>query len=77
MARIVTLLGKQVKSDSWSSLGIADNGEGTNELVQLHKLLRGNGGVLKKGKTELKFSDIRLLATGTAGGELKAKITYK
>ena len=77
MARIVTLLGKQVKSDSWSSLGIADNGEATNKLVELHKLLRGNGGVFKKGKSEVKFSDIRLLATGTAGGELKAKLTFK
>jgi hypothetical protein len=77
MARIATLLGKEVKSGSWSSLGIADGGEATNELVGLYKLLRSNGGIIKKGKTEQKFSDIRLLATGTAGGELKAKITYR
>jgi hypothetical protein len=77
MARIATLLGKELKSGSWSSLGIADGGESLNDLVGQYKMLRDNGGVFKKGKTEVKFSDIRLLATATAGGELKAKITFR
>jgi len=77
MARIVTLLGKEVKSGNWSSFGIADGGEATNKLVGLYKSLRTNGGVIKKGKTEVKLSEIRLLANNTSGGELKAKITYR
>jgi len=77
MARIVTLLGKQVKSDSWSSLGIADGGEATTKLVELYKALRSSGGMIKKGKGEVRYSDIRLLASATAGGELKAKLTFR
>jgi len=77
MARIVTLLGKQVKSDSWSSLGIAEGGESTTKLVELYKSLRAAKGIVKKGKGEVKFSDIRMLATATSGGELKAKLRFR
>ena len=77
MARIVTLLGKQVASGSWSSLGIADGGEPTTKLVELYKALRTNNGVIKKGKSEVQYSDVRLLATATSGGELKAKLKFR
>ena len=77
MARIATLLGKEVKSGSWSSLGVAEGGEALNDLVAQYKVLRTSQGVLKKGKGEVKFSDIRLLASATSGGELKAKLRFR
>ena len=77
MARIVTLLGKQVKSDSWSSLGIAEGGVETTKLVELYRALRTSKGVTKKGKSEVQSSDIRLLATATSGGELKSKLRFR
>lgn len=76
MARIATLLGKDVKSSNWSSLGVAD-GNGISELLELRDTLSKAGGLLKKGKTELQFSELRILATGTAGGELKARRKFR
>jgi len=76
MARIATLLGKDVKSSNWSSLGVAD-GNGISELVELRDKLSKANGLLKKGKTELRYSELRLLATGTAGGELKARRKFR
>ena len=76
MARIATLLGKDVASGDWSSLGAAD-GLGISDLVELRDEISKKGGVLKKGKTELRFSELRLLASGTAGGELKARRKFR
>ena len=76
MARIATLLGKDVKSGDWSSLGAAD-GLGIQELVELRNKISLASGVLKKGKTEQRFSELRLLASGTAGGELKARRKFR
>ena len=77
MARIATLLGKDVKSGGWSCIGIAEGGEELNKLVGTYKALRSSLGVFKKGKGEVKFSDARLLATATAGGEMKAKLKFR
>jgi hypothetical protein len=77
MARIATLLGKDVKSGSWSSLGIAEGGEDLNKLVDLYKELRTTKGVIKRGKSEVHLSDVRLLASATGGGELKAKLKFR
>jgi len=77
MARIATLLGKDVKSGSWSSLGVAEGGEALNDLVKLYKTIRTAKGIMKKGKSEVKLSDVRLLASATAGGEMKAKLKFR
>ena len=76
MARIATLLGKDVKSGSWSALAISD-GVGLDDLLALRKKIRSQGGVLKNGKSEKKFSELRVLANRTAGGELKARCLFK
>ena len=77
MARIATLLGKDVKSSSWSTLGIAEGGEELNALIEQYKAIRTARGIIKKGKSEVKLSDVRLLASATAGGELKSKLRFR
>lgn len=70
MARIVDLVVKD-SHGNWSSLGIAEN-EKVDELVKKYHEITEAQGVLKKGKQEVKLSEMRLLATKTGGGELKA-----
>ena len=78
MARIATLLGKDVKSGNWSSIGIAEGGADLVALTDQYKKLRtADNGIIKKGKSEVRFSDIRFLSTNTAGGELKAKLRFR
>jgi len=77
MARIATLLGRDAKSSNLSCLGIAEGGADLIDLVEKYKAIRSAGGIFKKGKTEVKLSEIRLLATATAGGELKAKQLFR
>jgi len=77
MARIATLLGKDAKSGSWSSFGVAEGGEELSKLVAQYNQLRSSGGILRKGKTEMKLSDVRLLASATSSGELKAKLRFR
>lgn len=76
MARIATLLGKDVKSGSWSSLGVAE-GNGIEKLVALRNSITDAGGTLKKGKSEVRLSEIRILASGTPGGEFKGRRKFK
>ena len=71
MARIVDLI---VKDDhgNWSSLGISESGEGVNSLIRKYNELIASAGIIKRGKQEVKLSEMRLLANKTSGGELKA-----
>ena len=71
MARVATLIGKD-KFGNWSSLGIAEEND-IQQLVEAYCKLREIGGVIKKGKGEVKLSEMRLLCNNTAGGELKAR----
>ena len=73
MARIATIIAKELESGNWSSLGVAD-GADLHKLVDAYK---GLTGIIKRGKGEVKLSEARLLCNSTAGGELKAKRTFK
>lgn len=72
MARIATIIGRDV-SGNLLSLGVADGAE-LQPLVEKYKTM---GGILKQGKNEVRLSEIRLLCSGVAGGELKARRIFK
>jgi hypothetical protein len=70
MARITALVIKD-KLGNWSALGVGEN-EVVDQLVKQYNEITALGGVIKKGKGEIKLSEMRLLANNTGGGELKA-----
>ena len=74
MARIASLVGKSVTGDL-VSLGMA-TGEGINDLLAMYKSLRGGTGLLKRGKSDIQLTEVRLLANNTAGGELKGPLKF-
>lgn len=74
--RIVCLLARDGNGDfldplSGARLRCVADGAGIQPLVEKFNELRLSG-MINRGKTELRLSEVRLLATNTAGGEFKA-----
>ena len=56
---------------------VAD-GNNVDKLIDAYKAIRASGdGIIRKGKTEVKLSEVLCLANNTSGGELKAKLRFK
>jgi hypothetical protein len=72
MGRIVSLVGKQVSGD-WIGLAQGDN---VHDVVNAYVALRSSGGVVAKGRSEIKLVEARLLGNHTAGGELKPRLRF-
>ena len=53
------------------------NRNGIEKLVALRNSITDAGGTLKKGKSEVRLSEIRILASGTPGGEFKGRRKFK
>lgn len=76
MSRFASLVGKTVTGDL-IPLGVAD-GNGITALIDKYVAIRTDGtGVVSRGKQEVKLSEMRLLASGTAGGELKGRVCFR
>lgn len=77
MSRVVVLLGKDESGDfvdpiSGAKLKCVAEGEpGVGELLEARLALREAGLVVRKGKSEVKLSQVRTLSNNTSGGELK------
>jgi len=72
MARLVALIGK----DESGKVVMVDAAEGrdVSKLLEKRLALRAAGLVIKKGKSEVKLSELRTLSNNTSGGELKPVI---
>ncbi len=70
--RIAALIVKE--RDKWRSEGVAE-GRDIVKLISRYKDIVSTDGVVSKAKgkvKEVKIDEMRLLSTGTSGGELKA-----
>lgn len=78
MSRIACLIGKTDAGDwidpvSGTRLTCVSDGEGINALLDKRLLIDAAKGRIGKGKTEIRLTDLVLLANNTAGGELKSR----
>jgi len=72
MARLVVLVGKD-ESGKWSAIDVAE-GRSVEKLLEKRLALRAAGLVIKKGKSEVKLTELRTIGNNTSGGELKPVI---
>lgn len=70
MARVTALVIKD-SNGNWSALGVGEN-DAVDGLVKQYQDIVAANGIIKKGKAEVRLSEMRLLANNTGGGELKA-----
>jgi hypothetical protein len=69
--RIASLIGKTISGDL-IQLGAAEGGQ-LDALVGKYNAITAGRGKVKDGKRDLLIAELHLLATATAGGELKAR----
>ena len=70
MARMACIV---VKTTAGDVLPLAAaEAPGIDRLVNQYRDIIRDGGILRRGKTEIKLSEIRVLSNHTAGGELKS-----
>lgn len=57
-------------------LGCIAEGADVQKLVEVYQALR-NSQVVRRGNSEVRISEIRMLANHTAGGEMKAPVKVR
>lgn len=73
--RIASLVGKMATGDL-ISIGLAE-GNTIDELLAKYREIVESNGKLVQGKRELHLSEMHLLASATAGGEMKARRRFQ
>jgi len=71
MARLVSLIG-YTDSGKPIPVGVGD----AESMIALRRKVINAGGIFKDGATEIQLSEMRCLATATAGGELKPRFKF-
>lgn len=81
--RTVCLVGKDSTGSFFNpitgdKLNCVVDGNNIQKVLDVYNAIRANGdGIIRKGKTEVKLSEVLCLANNTSGGELKAKLRFK
>lgn len=83
MPRTVMLVGKTASGSfvdpiTGQTLACVSDDNGVTELVKKYNEIRDAAdGVIKRGKAEIRLSEMMLNSTNTAGGMLKARVRFK
>ena len=73
--RLATLVGR-TESGKWECIDVAE-GDSLSALLKHREAIREACGIVKRGKGEIKLTELRVLSNNTAGGELKAACRFK
>jgi hypothetical protein len=74
---IKTASGGFIDPTTGTPLGCVADGNDIARVVDLYRAIVASEGKITIGRKEIKASEIRLLANHTAGGELKAKKSFR
>ncbi len=75
MSRIASLVGITDSGDL-VSVGIGNTPETITKLVEQRQNIREAAGLFRRGSRELRLTELHLIATATAGGELKGRLKF-